>query len=119
MSISGAQSIAATLFGALILGGVHLAAWRFDFPTQAEQILWRAASLFVALWPVLFIVALLLLSPTDRPYKEVLFALVYMVSVLLYVVARLALIVESVRSLYYLPTDAFRSTWGGNFPHFG
>lgn len=41
------------------------------------------------------------------------------ISYLLYILARLFLIVEVFRSLLYLPPGAFIETWSGSFPHFG
>ncbi|OOF89907.1 hypothetical protein ASPCADRAFT_11159 [Aspergillus carbonarius ITEM 5010] len=36
------------IVGGAVFGGVHLAAWRFAFPTHIEQILWRAAAAWCA-----------------------------------------------------------------------
>jgi hypothetical protein len=36
-----------------------------------------------------------------------------------YILARLFLMVEIFRSLFFLPPDAFIDTWSGSFPHWG
>lgn len=37
----------------VVFGGVHCAAWRFQFPTRAEQLAWRTAALVSTALPVL------------------------------------------------------------------
>lgn len=36
----------------LVFGGIHVSAWRFAFPSKAEQLAWRVASLTSMLSPV-------------------------------------------------------------------
>lgn len=40
-------------------------------------------------------------------------------SAFLYIVARLAVLVEIFRTLCFLPPDAYKGTWNINFPHIG
>jgi hypothetical protein len=42
-----------------------------------------------------------------------------MLSALMYLVARLVIIVEIFRGLWYLPPEAFVTTWTSSIPHFG
>jgi hypothetical protein len=36
-----------SIFLPALYGGIHLSAWKFDFPTRAEAILWKTASLII------------------------------------------------------------------------
>jgi hypothetical protein len=111
--------------GSVIFNGLHNAAWNFIFPTKIEQILWRAASLWCTLFlfirAVVMLLPFLLLTSTglDRhinsfrtfitPTERVLLAL--------YSLARLFLMAEIFRSLWFLPPDAYVATWVTNIPH--
>jgi hypothetical protein len=111
--------------GGIILGVFHLLAWNFTFPTEVERTIWQISTLFATFFPVaaamvngavyeifpLFTGRSYSLSARS-PYTWVLFG-----SVGIYVLARLFLIVESFRSLYYLPPQAFSSTWTGDFSY--
>jgi hypothetical protein len=37
--------------------------------------------------------------------------------IFLYIIARLALLVEIFRTLFFLPPDAYVSTWASDIPH--
>jgi hypothetical protein len=121
--------------GSLISGGLHLLAWDFPFPTTPERIIWRIASLVAMLWPttigfILFLFyvwiwhgrirRLLVQLGFDEPaYKRsgaVLGTLIIFTPLIL---ARMFLIFEAARSLYYLPPDAYYSTWTQTTPHIG
>ena len=101
-----------------LFGGIHLFAWNLDFPTHEEQLLWRMAALTVAIAPTISALLVLLESVlfhrTDRLSR-------WSVGFLapLYLAARVYIIVESFRSLYFLPPEAFISTWATNAPHIG
>ncbi|KAJ7713001.1 hypothetical protein B0H16DRAFT_1623151 [Mycena metata] len=45
------QASAEILSGSLF-GGIHCVAWRFDFPSQWERILWRTISLYITVAPL-------------------------------------------------------------------
>ena len=107
---------ATTLFGA-----VHVVGWNFSFPTRGEQIAWRAASLYTACFGITFILSAVLGIFASRAV-----GLVYdtgerwwvcMIS-WLYLLARLFIVVEIIRTLFFLPPDAYVSTWVLNLPHF-
>jgi hypothetical protein len=40
----------------LVFGGIHIAAWNFDFPTPAERILWRVCSILSSTLPSVLLV---------------------------------------------------------------
>lgn len=102
----------------LLFGGLHLIAWSIKFPTDTEKYIWRASALTVAVAPtvsaLLVLLESVLFNRTDRLSK---WSVLFLAP--LYVSARLFIIVESYRSLYYLPKDAFVSTWAANAPHIG
>jgi hypothetical protein len=107
----------------LSFGGIHLFAWNFQFPTGVEQMLWRICAIGAILLPIPVAIAH---SPftSQRVNDMSSFTIRLMESIqipfaVFYALARLFLIVESVRSLYFLPAEAFVSTWSANFPHWG
>ncbi|KAM0427918.1 hypothetical protein ACHAPT_007378 [Fusarium lateritium] len=49
--------VALALFLSGLYGGVHLSAWKWEFPSQAEEILWKVSCLYIAaVLPVYFII---------------------------------------------------------------
>lgn len=118
----------------MIFGGVHLTAWNFTFPTDTECLLWRVASIYCTGFPPCFTL-MNFLSATciwfelkgireDRYHTVilsfwllVLVGVVYVLSTLFYVVARLYLLVEMFRTLAYQPADAYKGTWAVNIPY--
>lgn len=103
----------------LLFGGIHLLAWDLDFPTQIESLLWKIAALSATMAPTLS--GLLGLGESvfqgtmgTRKLPLFFIALLFLV----FLVARLYLVVESVRSIFFLPPEAFVATWASNIPHF-
>lgn len=41
-----------TILGGTIFGGIHCAAWDFEFPTPVERLLWRIACLVIVILPI-------------------------------------------------------------------
>ena len=108
------------LLGSVIFGGIHLAAWNFHYPTRTEQLLWRIASL----WCTCLCLVVTLITIIKEKVEDALpFSLdtlenkVIELSLILYVVARLYLLVEIFRTLFFLPPSAYISTWATNVPH--
>ncbi|KAI1116494.1 hypothetical protein F5Y14DRAFT_459121 [Nemania sp. NC0429] len=105
------------LVGSIAFGAVHLVAWNFEFPTSVEQTLWRIAAVatavlipaFYGLWFPLRIIR----APPHIAYA------CSTTTWVLYIIARLFIIVEVFRSLGYLPPEAFVATWSTSIPHFG
>lgn len=107
--------------GAAVFGGTHLLAWNSVFPTAVERTLWRTSSLVTLLVPL----AILSLHwqqqgfrgrnldySRDRWLQPFLTP-----GMLALALARLFLIAEAFRSLYYLPRDAYSATWAANLPY--
>lgn len=110
-------TIGATL-GGTIFGAVHCCGWFFSFPTNLELLLWRIACILTTSFPIIiFCSGLLLGTITDNRYDMPLF-LAVLVIVLFYVIARVFIMVEVFRTLFYLPPNAFISTWANNIPQF-
>jgi hypothetical protein len=119
------------MISGIIFGAVHFAAWDFHFPTPIEQTLWRIASVVSA--------CVLVLHPLIHTSKVFLFqrvpwfdrtkaARITVVSIsgacsflimVSYVVSRMFLIVEIFRTLFFLPSEAYISTWSSSVPHIG
>ena len=107
-----------------IFGGIHLAAWNYRFPTHAEKQLWRASAIALTATPLV-----LVLIVTVRSYKlrhriqegeniKILKAI--SLPLVLYLLARLYIIIESFASLRAAPADIYeRPTWSSYFGHIG
>ena len=109
------QVVGISLAGSgFLLGAVHLAAWNFDFPTEIERTLWRTNSLVVMIAPLVFSVIYLALRSQPKLQRGI-----FITVSTVYFLSRVLLLVESVRSLYFLPPDAFTATWTGNALHVG
>lgn len=115
--------IAGSVFGGTIFGGIHCLAWNFSFPTYSELILWRVCSLITTLFPILSAhLALQWLHYKGRiePLEENVswsFRGPILLSCFLvpYVFARTFLVVETFRTLFFLPPEVFMDTWTGAF----
>ena len=100
----------------LLFGAIHVAAWAFHFPSAVDMWIWRVASCISAL-------ALLVgnagyhLNATFNGSSTGFVGLCC--AWVLYTVARFVLMVEMIRTLFYLPSGAFISTWAAGFPHIG
>jgi len=102
--------------GGVALGAVQCAAWDLDFPTTFELYLWRYSSVVTAaILPVMAVVIFSMsvfrvAAPRVRKY-------VSMATWVIYILGRLAIIIETVRTIFFLPPGAFVSTWSSTIPH--
>lgn len=119
---------AGAFLGGTVFGGVHCLAWNFHFPTPGEALAWRICSVLTSAIPLLSVLPLGLWArwhPWDRlPRKSsatrIALALTLIFGLLVpYILARIFLLVEIFRSLFFLPPEAFVDTWSGAFPHWG
>ncbi|KAH8751560.1 hypothetical protein BGZ57DRAFT_774831 [Hyaloscypha finlandica] len=133
-ALSRNSEIATLAFGAVVdgtlFGGLHCLAWDISFPTFWEALTWRISSIIICVLPPLSIVPVgfwirsnpwweesaRMVSPTTRFILSLVLVVVFIVP---YVLARLFLMFEIFRSLFFLPPDAFIDTWSGSFPHWG
>lgn len=105
-----------TLIGSLVFGSIHILAWNFVFPTIIERTLWWAASILCTTLPLLFL-GLLALVFLDLGEKVDLLLLPCLLAIVLYIAARLILLVGIFRTLCFLPPSAYVATWATNVPH--
>ncbi|KAK3990464.1 hypothetical protein QBC44DRAFT_368995 [Cladorrhinum sp. PSN332] len=121
----GGGSIVAGIVGATLFGAVHIGAWNFPFPSLTDQLVWRIATVYTIAFGVLAtfldVIGGLIVDHThkDRPYSGMLLRRLIMAMSWSYVLCRVAVLVEIVRTLFFLPPNAYTSTWTSNFPHFG
>ncbi|KAJ7130489.1 hypothetical protein C8R44DRAFT_613590 [Mycena epipterygia] len=111
------ESLVGTIFGA-----IHCAAWNADFPSTIEMWMWRSCSLMVAAIPAaLGLVGALGVSTLGTAFEDTLkaiMAIIVMVSILLYPIARLFLITIPFTSLRALLPGAFIDVdWSVYIPH--
>ncbi|KAJ5620518.1 hypothetical protein N7510_004502 [Penicillium lagena] len=120
-------------FSVLILGLIHCVAWDFVFPTEIERVLWQASSIITATAiPLMYLLSktaslvfLHLGKWLPRSFNQQSILVTVMsnsVGGLVFVVffaARLFAAVEALRSLAFLPSGAFSTTWPDSIPHIG
>jgi len=104
--IAGACS--ATAFGV-----VHFGAWGFPFPTFADTLVWKVCTVYTSSYALvsLFYESMGIFNRVTGNFATKLLTIIY-------VLARLAILVEVVSSLFFLPPSTFASTWTTNIPHF-
>ncbi|KAF9035615.1 hypothetical protein BJ165DRAFT_1562458 [Panaeolus papilionaceus] len=93
------------LFGGLF-GIIHLIAWDFHFPTTAEMWLWRISSLVLTVSPLIFMLFGHFVDKAKQLNNASLstsFTVLALLSCILYVIARVFLIILSLVSLRDLP----------------
>lgn len=127
------------IFAGVCYGGLHLSAWASQFPSSAESILWRAASITIATAAIVWISftftsfvffrsirwALFKVVQTERwlvdsaaSYLVSCFLLVIPLSLLWYTLCRVFIIVECFIMLAYLPESALHvPAWSAYIPH--
>jgi hypothetical protein len=112
----GLQLLTAMTLGAVLFCGIHVAAWNFTFPTRTETIFWRCASIYAtAFMPTLLVLGVI--TPSLEFLNYVMDKAVLPLLSILYLVARLFLLVEVFRTLCFLPHRAYLSTWATNIPN--
>ncbi|KAK3691645.1 hypothetical protein LTR37_018524 [Vermiconidia calcicola] len=115
------------VFGAAgtILGAIHLSGWTLPFPTPIDLLMWRWAALASTIMPLLAVQLSILYNLIGVRTRVELVGIsgqqtaVTFGFIVLYSLSRLALMVEMIRCLFYLPPSAFVTTWTANIPHFG
>ena len=97
----------------LLLGGLHLIAWNFHFPTETEKILWRVASLVSAGGPIVCLLSIFTPLPNEKISTAFFFT-----SVIVGVVSRALLMGLMLASLRTLPPSAYETVaWTAYIPH--
>lgn len=119
------MEICATLFG-----GIHCLSWNSHFPTPIERLLWRMSSLVLTIEPSIISISVVFLSLTNnrkrkvgdmwraKPIDKRILTVLLHILFYSYSLSRLYLIVETIRSLVYLPPEVFEATnWPNYLPH--
>jgi hypothetical protein len=99
---------------AVVFGAIHCIAWEFTFPSNAEQFLWRFASVAITGLPIIFVLLVLLYVqiPTN------IFAAMLVVLLPVYLICRMILLVLPLLSLRALSPDTYQSLhWVTLVPH--
>jgi hypothetical protein len=111
----------------VIFGGIHVIAWNFAFPTTIELIGWRCASVYLTASSLGLLMSYWIpIMNHQHLLRDGLFSALGVVAALplcflfyLYILARLFILVEIFRTLFFLPAGSFVSTWASNIPHVG
>ncbi|AEO64639.1 uncharacterized protein THITE_47478 [Thermothielavioides terrestris NRRL 8126] len=114
----------------LVFGGLHCLAWSFEFPTPAERICWRVASLVSAILPVATLGASAVLNHLSTTSAESRILSTFLTKLrplkqlplecgILYTAARLAILVLVFTSLRRVPAGVYQDTpWTRFLPTF-
>ena len=108
-----------------IFGAIHCIGWFFHFPTFSEKLLWRATSTFIAVFPSLMGIVFhghvfFRVGFANKVWNVILhvFRLIVPIGILLYIPARICLLVEAFISLRNLPPSALETVrWVLFLPH--
>lgn len=110
--------------GSFIFGAVHITGWSLVFPSPLEQTLWRVASITTTVCLLVMYCPLVVFWVSGTSSYEAqsrlwphLLKIWHIGCGVLYFVARSFLLVEIFRTIFYLPQDAFVTTWASDIPH--
>jgi hypothetical protein len=97
--------------GGLVFSAIHVAGWHLSFLTSIEQELWRIASILMTCLLPIALLPYILIGAMSRPSKPTLISQAWgLLFGFFYIIVRLFLLMETFRTLVYLPPDAFIST---------
>ncbi|EPQ51379.1 hypothetical protein GLOTRDRAFT_24610, partial [Gloeophyllum trabeum ATCC 11539] len=104
-----------------VFGAIHCIAWSLEFPSRAEQVLWRTCALGITCIPLLEFPTVWILPGILDKHGIVTFyltALFGVIGILIYGLARIILLVLSFLCLRSLPVGAFKAvSWMNFVPH--
>ncbi|KAJ7843464.1 hypothetical protein B0H13DRAFT_2412615 [Mycena leptocephala] len=110
------EALVGTVFGA-----IHCAAWNADFPTTVENWMWKSCSSLIVAIPVVIVLIMVLNAITDLKESQLGNAMMLIgvvVSISIYVIARLILIILPLIALRSLPSGVFVDVdWSVYIPH--
>ncbi|KZP22259.1 hypothetical protein FIBSPDRAFT_1043726 [Athelia psychrophila] len=104
---------------AMVFGAVHCIAWSFVFPSHAEKLIWRIASIALVGVPAIYIFLLGLWARKPESRKAItIFLLLLLIGIPFYLLARVVLLVLAFTTLRSLPPAAFETVhWTTFIPH--
>ena len=106
------EFVVGIVVGTVVFGAIHVAGWNLVFHNNIEQLLWRIASLYITAFTVIpyvfslpFTICFLCVkrSSLENYFTD---RIVSVLSISIYIAARLFLVVEYFRTLFFLPPDA-------------
>ena len=101
----------------LLLGGLHLIAWKFHFPTETEKILWRVVSLVLAGGSIVFFLSAFTNRHNDGVIENIFLAF-FPICFIVGVVSRALLMGLMLASLRALPPSTYETVaWTAYIPH--
>ncbi|PON29029.1 hypothetical protein TGAM01_v202137 [Trichoderma gamsii] len=121
LKVIDAKSFVVAMITVVSFGGIHLLAWDLQFPTPVEGLLWKISAIMTIACPAFY--GSSHLPWWERIQKDATARERFLINGVagftsfFYFFARLFLITESIRSLYYLPRGAYIATWTADFPH--
>ncbi|KAJ7831576.1 hypothetical protein B0H13DRAFT_2431531 [Mycena leptocephala] len=109
-----------TLVGT-VFGAIHCAAWNADFPTAVEKWMWRSCSLLIVATPAGIVLLWILLGfagAAESHWAGRVVLVIGFTPILIYVMARLVLIILPLVGLRSLPSGALMDVnWSVYIPH--
>lgn len=90
-----------------IFGGLHCLSWNFNFPSTVERVMWRVAG----------VISLSIFSIIHVPIHWFDPNILYFLMLLLYGLARIAIIGISFSSLRLMPASVYITTWSKYLPN--
>lgn len=111
----------AAIFLGIVFGAIHCIAWSFYFPSRPEQILWRGSSVVVTAVPlVIYFLREVVHVKEFFPQfgRGIVLDVVFAFGALLYLLARVVLLVQMFVSLRDLSAATYQSVdWVAFLPH--
>ena len=103
---------------ATVFGAIHCIAWSFHFATLQERWVWRICAILVSGLPILLVAIPFLYDRFDWIFREDFIQYIFMAMMILYVIARIALLVLPFVALRALPPGAYvQLNWVSFLPH--
>ncbi|KZT25921.1 hypothetical protein NEOLEDRAFT_1199558 [Neolentinus lepideus HHB14362 ss-1] len=110
-----------------VFGAIHCIGWSFEFPSRLAQLLWRSCSLVITCFPLIEFGSWIAIpkretvtqtAPDISTPWSLLGAVAMLVALLLYIAARVVLLVLAVTALISLPHGAYETvSWTYLIPH--
>ncbi|KIJ14013.1 hypothetical protein PAXINDRAFT_13134 [Paxillus involutus ATCC 200175] len=123
LTVDGHEVLPVLLIVWIIFGSLHLIAWDFQFPSQVEKIMWRAASLTLIGAPCIYLLVIVVGKESFDAFAEpqlpdMILPILMFGPILLGAVARVVLLVLMFASLRDLPSSAHETvSWTVYVPH--
>jgi hypothetical protein len=118
--VTGSEKFSFFLVGTITVafGGIHCIGWSFDFPSSIEGTLWRVASLSILGVPFMIYPVGILGGIVDERFGGFGQFVIWVLTLSLYVLSRLALLVLPLLAPRSLPPAAFHVVhWTSIIPH--